>query len=472
VVDVVVVGGGAAGCVLAKRVAEAHPGRVLLLEAGPDLRADTPAALRDGWHLNDDFDWGYMAEPTPRGKTPTARRRKLLGGTSWLTRFTPRGAPGDYDAWGSGWTFDDVLPYFTRLESDLEFGGEPWHGSSGPMPVTRYPELEYTEVGGAALAALLAIGLPEVEDHNRPGAVGAGRMPMSSVSGRRVTTADAYLTTTPPNLEIRGDAEVAQVVLEGTRARGVRLLDGTVVDAERVVLCAGVYGSPAILMRSGIGPADHLRALGIDVRIDLAGVGENLADHPSTIVDCGYSGPAADGSVLHAIATFRSSVTPDDQPPDLMIWTGDPEADDEVEMAVVLLKPRSRGRVRLRSADPRDAPMIHLPALEDPSDLERLIEGYRIALEAANQPELRALCSGRAPVEPGDLAEFIRDDAYSVPHVVGTCALGTVVDALGRVHGVDGLTIADASIMPDAGSGFTHFPAIMIAEKLSEAITP
>jgi choline dehydrogenase len=225
-------------------------------------------------------------------------------------------------------------------------------------------------------------------------------------------------------------------------------------------------------MRSGIGPAEHLRTLGIDVRVDLAGVGDNLADHPCTIVDCGYVGPAAAGSVLHAIATFHSSATPDDQPPDLMIWTGDPEADDEVAMAVVLLKPRSRGSVRLRSTDPRDAPMINLPALEDPTDLERLVEGYRIALEAANRPELRALCSGPAPAEPDDLAEFILDDAYSVPHVVGTCALGTVVDALGRVHGVDGLTVADASIMPDAGSGFTHFPTIMLAERLSEHVAP
>jgi choline dehydrogenase len=472
VFDVLVVGGGAAGCVVAARCAE-RGASTLLLEAGPDLRPDIPATRRDGWRLDREYDWGYKSEPNPRGNTQNVWRTKLLGGTSWLTRFAPRGAPADYDAWPDGWHWDDVLPYFTRLEADVEFGAEPWHGDSGPMPVTRYPELDYTEAGQAALDALLASGFPLVEDHNRPGAVGAGRMPMSTAAGRRVTTADAYLETPAAGLEIRAGAEVAEIVFAGERARGVRLVDGEEIESARVVLCAGVYGNPPILMRSGIGPADDLRALGIDVRVDLPDVGENLADHPATAVDCGYIGPAADASILHVIATFRSSGTAEDETPDLMIWTGDPEDDDEVELGVVLLRPRSRGRVRLRSADPREAPVIELPALSDPYDVERLADAYRIALEAANRPELRSVCRGAAPAAPdGDLEEFIRDDAYSLPHVVGTCAMGTVVDALGRVQGVEGLTIADASIMPDVPSGFTHFPTIMIAERLSEQIAP
>ena len=471
--DVVVVGGGAAGCVVAARCAERGAATVLL-EAGPDLRTDIPASRRDGWRLDREYDWGYRSEPNPRGNTQNVWRTKLLGGTSWLTRFAPRGAPADYDAWPEGWHWDDVLPYFMRLEADVEFGADPWHGDSGPMPVTRYPELDYTDVGQAAVDALVTSGFPLVEDHNRPGALGVGRMPMSSLDGRRVTTADAYLaTTSPAGLEIRGGAEADRILFEGTRATGVRLLDGTTVAADRVVLCAGVYGNPGILMRSGIGPADHLRSLGIDARADVQGVGENLADHPATGVDCGYVGPAAPDSILHAIATFRSSGASEDAPPDLMIWTGDPEVDDEVELGVVLLKPRSRGRVRLRSADPREAPVIELPALNDPEDVERLAEGYRIALEAANRPELRAVCAGSAPSEPdGDLEELIRDDAYSLPHVVGTCTMGDVVDAREQVQGVDGVTVADASIMPEAPSGFTHFPTIMIAERLSEQIAP
>ncbi|HEX6711919.1 MAG TPA: GMC oxidoreductase [Thermoleophilaceae bacterium] len=480
--DVVVVGGGAAGCVVAARVAAAGSASVLLLEAGPDLRADTPAALRDGWRLLREYDWGYQSEPNARGKTETVTRRKLLGGTSWLTRFALRGAPGDYDAWaaavGSGWSFDDVLPYFTRLEADREFGHESWHGDDGPIPVTRYPDLEFTEAGEAAVAALRASGFPEVEDHNRPGAVGVGRMPMNSISGQRVTTVDAYLPRdqAPPKLETRAGSEVACLVFDGTRVRGVELLDGTTVEAGEVVLCAGAYGSPAILMRSGVGPASDLQAVGIDVLADLPGVGANLVDHPATFVDCGYRGPAAPDSVLHAVATFHSSLTPSSEPPDLMIWTSDPEADGELELGVVLLKPHSRGSVRLRSAAGDDAPRIALPALDDPRDVERLTEGYRIALDAANRPELRALCDGPAPSPDGDLTAAALEDAYSIPHAVGTCAMGSrpeagaVVDATGRVHGVEGVRIVDASIMPDVPSGFTHFPTIMIAERLAEEI--
>lgn len=470
--EIVVVGGGAAGCVVAARVAAGSSASVVLLEAGPDLRAATPAALRDGWRLLREYDWGYQSEPNARGKTETVTRRKLLGGTSWLTRFAMRGAPGDYDAWGPGWSFDELLPYFTRLEADREFGHEPWHGDSGPLPVTRYPELELTEAGAAALAAVAALGFPVVQDHNRPGAVGVGRMPMNAVGGRRVTTVDAYLPHdgAPPNLETRAGSHVANILFDGTRARGVKLLDGTTVDADQVVLCAGVYSNPAILMRSGVGPAAHLTALGIDVRADLPGVGANLVDHPATYVDCGYQGPAASESVLHSAATFHSDQTLSTAPPDLMIWTSDPEGDNELELGVVLLKPHSRGRVTLRSVAPDGAPVIHLPALDDPRDVERLVEGYRIALEAANRPELRAVCDGTAPSTPPDLTEAALAGAYSIPHSVGTCAMGEVVDAGGRVHGVDGVRIADASIMPDVPSGFTHFPTVMIAERLAEEI--
>jgi choline dehydrogenase len=294
--DAVVVGAGAAGCVVAARLAESGSRSVLLLEAGPDLRAEAPDEIRDAWHITRDFDWGYRSEPNPRGDVQNLWRNKLVGGTSWVTRFAPRGSPADYDEWAAlgnaGWSFDDVLPYFRHLEADADFGDTPWHGDSGPMPVRRYLELEYTELGAAALQAFEEAGFPSVEDHNQPCAVGAGRMPMTSQDGRRVTTADAYLPVgaTPPSLTIRPDTHVAEVCFEGNRARGVRLLNGDVVEASRVVLCAGVFGSPAILMRSGIGPADHLRSVEVPVRVDLPGVGANLADHPAVSIECGYSG--------------------------------------------------------------------------------------------------------------------------------------------------------------------------------------
>jgi choline dehydrogenase len=345
-----------------------------------------------------------------------------------------------------------------------------------------YLDRELTEIAAAGLQALQAVGFPVVEDHNQPGVVGAGRMPMSSRDGTRVTTADAYLPVgrTPPNLTIRPDAHVADVVFDRTRASGVRLLDGAVIEAGWVVVCAGTYGSPPILMRSGIGPAEHLRSVGIAVRLDLPGVGANLADHRGVDIDCGYRGPARTTPILHLIATFHSAAAASDEAPDLMLWLSDPRGDPPIfEIDVVLLRPRSRGTVRLRSASPTDPPCIELPNARDPFDVERLAEGYLRGREVARRPEVRRLCA--APLSPqtrgaDELPELIRAEGYSFPHVVGTCSMGprpddgAVVDSAGRVHGTGRLSVVDASIVPNGPSGFTHIPTVMIAERLSEQI--
>jgi choline dehydrogenase-like flavoprotein len=404
--DAVVVGAGAAGCVVAARLAESGSRSVLLLEACPDLRAEAPDEIRDAWHITRDFDWGYRSEPNPRGDVQNLWRNKLVGGTSWVTRFAPRGSPADYDEWAAlgnaGWSFDDVLPYFRHLEADADFGDTPWHGDSGPMPVRRYS--------------------------------------------------------------------------------GVRLLNGDVVEASRVVLCAGVFGSPAILMRSGIGPADHLRSVEVPVRVDLPGVGANLADHPAVSIECGYSGATRTDPILHIIATFHSATMDSNSAPDLMLWASDPEAPAEgpasFDIDVVLVRPRSRGGVRLRSADPTDAPHVELPAPSDPFDVERLAEGYLRGLEVLSSGTIRR--HGVEPATPAplgdELLEFVRVEGYSLPHVVGTCAMGprpedgAVVDPSGQVHGTEALSVVDASIMPDVPSGFTHVPTIMLAERLSERI--
>jgi choline dehydrogenase len=486
--DVAVVGAGAAGCVVAARLSKSGLRSVVLLEAGPDLRGRLPKDVRDGWDMTSDFDWGYSSEPNDLGVVRKVRRVKLVGGTSSITRFALRGAPGDYDEWEAlgnpGWGFVDVLPYLKAIETDADFGDEPWHGDSGPIPVDRYMLMQLAGIHASTLRALERAGFPPVDDHNRPGAVGVGRMPMNSKNGVRMTTAAAYLPAgrTPPNLEIRPEAQVARVEFLGTRATGVRLVDGNVVPAQLVVLSAGTYGSPPILMRSGIGPAEHLRSVGVSVRVDLSGVGANLGDHPAFMLDVGYHGPGPSGPVLHSVATFRSAAAPANGPPDMMFWLNDPDAPEDppqFPIDILLLKPISRGRVRLRSADPMDSPRIDLPNLSEPSDLDRLTEAYLRASEIAGDPEIRRLCSEPLPPlirDPYELRRVVREGARSIPHVVGTCAMGPspddgfVVDGTGRVFGTEGLYVVDASIMPTVPSGFTHLPTIMLAERLSEKI--
>lgn len=477
--DLVIVGAGAAGCVLARRLADRGDRSILLLEAGPDLRTATPPMLRDGWRLPsgpDWPDWGFESTPgATGGSAAKLRRGRLMGGTSWLTRFAVRGAASDFDAWAAagnrGWSYTDVLPAFQRLERDAEFGAAAGHGDAGPIPITRYPERPVSEIHERAVEALVALGHPPVDDVNDPAAVGVGRLPMSSRDGERVTTLDAYLPAgwSSPHLSIRPDAPVDRVLVAGGRAHGVRLVDGSEIRAGEVVLSAGVYGSPAILMRSGVGPAAHLRALGITVILDLPCVGANLSDHPAVELDSGARG-SSDGPVLHSIATYRSALASPSGGPDLMFWLTDPDADDPaLYLDPILLRPRSRGSVRLQSADPSAAPVIELPGLRDPADVDRLVEGYLHGVEIAGR-----LGSSVGPSAPDEARRIVTENVYSIPHTVGTCAMGpstadgAVVNQRGRVHGVDGLSVVDASIMPEPPSGFPHLITIMLAERVAE----
>jgi len=484
--DIVIVGGGAAGCVLARRLADR--GRsVLLLEAGPDLGRDAGPALLDGWKnpSGSDWttDWEYASEPDVAGGVSKLRRGKLLGGTSWLTRFAVRGHPADFDAWAArgnpGWGHSDVLPTFRHLENDVDFGTAPWHGSAGPMTIDRYRAYRRSPIHDATVAALLDLGFPAVEDHNAPGAVGVGPLPMSTRGGARQTSLQAYLppNAMPPSLTIRPGCQVDRVTIFGGRARGVRLTDGAEIAADQVILSAGTYGSPPILMRSGVGPAAHLADMGIAVQVDLPGVGENLADHPGVDLDAGFSGDAPCEAPRHTIATYRSRNQPAGAPPDLMFWVQEPsEVEGRLYLDPILLKPESRGSVRLRSADPGDSPRIALPGLSAERDVERLMDAYEQGLEIAHHAAIRALSAESPPSLPRDRAELrerVVNGAYSLPHVVGTCRMGPspstgdVVDLDGRVHGIEGLRVIDASVIPEAPSGFPHLVTIMVAEHLA-----
>lgn len=490
--DVVVVGGGTAGCVLGARLSEDPACQVEVVEAGPDLRAAMPADVRSGWGPTRSFDWGYVAEPDEHGNARALPRGRLLGGcSSTNATFALRGSPADYDAWAAagndGWSFDDVLPSFKRLESDADFGADPWHGDAGPIPIRRYRPAELTEVAAAGLRAFSATGIQPVADHNAPGAVGAGPLPVNCRDGVRVSTALAYLPgpADRPNLRLRCDAEVSSVVLAGTRATGVRLASGETIGADAVVVCAGAYGSPALLLRSGLGPATDLSALGIAVTADLAGVGANLADHPAVSVELPYRPDGEPAPLFQVVATLHSAASSSADPPDLQCLVFGPYEPPEDAPATflcgaALLKPRSRGTVKLRSAAPRDPPRVSLGYLTAQTDADRLVEGLERVEALAADPAIRALCRGdTAP--PGTVpreqrSEWVRRTCWTYHHAVGTCAMGpasdpaSVVDAAGCVHGTTGLFVADASVMPDIPSANTHIPTVMVAERLAGGI--
>lgn len=470
----------------------------MLVEAGPD-HPDVNALPRDVIDASEPtigHDWGYFADEDPDRRIPVPRARIMGGCSSTNACFALRGAPEDYDGWSTlgnpGWGFSDVLEDFRRLESDQDFGDQ-WHGTDGPIPIRRYRSEELTSAQAAFLSGAIASGHRYMEDHNRPGAVGAGPSPRNVHNGMRMSTAVTYLAQarSRANLTIRADTMVARIECSRTRATGVRLLDGSLIDADRVVLAAGTYASPAILARSGIGRADELRWFDIAPVVDLPGVGSNLVDHPLVSIDLPTK-PAPGPSRFQSHLTFHASTTDPAMPADLLLFLAGPfeVGPDQCPSGAVLgivaglMAPRSRGWVRLRSNRPRDAPRIHLAHLDDPDDLERMLDALNEARRLAASEPMAGIIHGEElspgpSCPPGDreaLAEWIRTAVSTFHHPVGTCAMGpdpdhgAVTDARGSVHGIDGLTVADASIMPTIPSATTNLPTIMVAEHIAREL--
>ncbi len=486
--DTAIVGAGAAGCVLAARLSQDAAHRVVLIEAGPDYPtlSSLPDDLRDGRRSAGSHDWEYTDAATGG---PIARAKVVGGCSATNGTIALRGAVRDFDGWAArgnpGWSYAEVLPAFLRVEDDHDFADR-WHGRGGPLPIRRYPAKELTAVNSAAYEAAVQAGFPEIADHNRPGATGLGPAPVNTLAGVRMSAAMTYLAQARerPNLTILPNAHVDRVLIEAGRAQGVRLADGRQVRAQRVVLSAGTYGSPVILMRSGIGRAQELRDLGIEPVADLPGVGRNLQEHPgvSVIWPLDEQRPQPDGPRFQIVATWASG--------------SDEEADFDMQhvpagtpalfwVSASVMTPRSRGTVRLRGPDPAAAPRIRVNLLDDPLDVARMLEGVRSARRLGARPPLARLAagperwagSGIDDADDEELAKAVKSAAWTYHHAAGTCAMGpspsagAVVDARGAVHGVEGLTVADASIMPVIPSANTHLTVLMVAERIAAWLT-
>jgi choline dehydrogenase len=471
--DFIVCGGGTAGSVVAGRLVEAGAS-VLVLEAGPDHGAYAdggwPNDLLDATRIPTSHDWGYVSDDD---RLPFERAR-VIGGCSAHNGCTVSwGHRADYDGWGlPGWEADGLQPLFEE--------------ASRRMRVRTFPEDEWSPLHRAFIDAGVVLGLP-LEDRLQTLDVGPSvcAEPSNSPDGIRWNAALAYLDPVRPDarLTIRDDTLVDRIVIEDGRAVGVAAIgpDGPFeVRADRVVVAGGTYGSPAVLLRSGIGPAADLRALGVDVVEDLPGVGGNLHDHPSYELilepNATYAEQtaafAATGRALPDELGFANLASPlaTDGVVDLHLFSEVLMGGEQPGLFVACLTPRSRGRLRLRDTDPASAPLLDHAFLSDAEghDLAVIIEGVEYARRfLATAPMAALFAKELVPGPDADLAEVIRANVAHCWHPVGTCAMGDVTDERGRVRGVEGLTVADASLMPRTVRATTNIPTVVVGERIA-----
>ncbi len=496
--DDIIIGAGSAGAVIAARLSE-DPGRqVLLLEAGPDYSRieDLPRDLVRPWISWVDHDWGFSANAR-HGRELRMHRGKVMGGTSAINGAVAlRGVPADFDAWVElgcdQWSYEDVLPWYRKLESDPE-GGD-FHGSRGPVPIERSPKDSWQPLHRAFYDACRERGFDDVWDHNRPDATGVGPWPRNRREGLRISTNIAYLMgiRDREHLTIRHGVLVDRVQLEHGRATGVVLADGNVIEAKRVCVSAGAAVTPAILLRSGIGPAEKLTPHGIKQVHVLPGVGENLIDHiaigvaasakpdiahdPAVVFEVGlrYTVPGSD-----LFNDMQIALSTNWDPEHMRGFSNAPRGYPGISFAAMLQRPYSRGSVTLRSSDPEEQPNIDLN-YGHPEDLRRLMEAARLCWDLMHSDQMAPYVDEIVAPQPGliesdlALADYVLSAASTAWHISGTARMGQATDPLavtdqqGRVHGLDGLRVADTSLQPDIVSCNTNLTSIMFGERISD----
>lgn len=498
--DYIVIGAGSAGCVVANRLTQDSDTTVLLLEAGnPDTKPEIQIPAECVNLLGSEVDWGYFSEPEPylNNRKIFCSRGKVLGGSSSINfMFYIRGNHHDYDHWqelgNPGWSYQDVLPYFKKSEHSSR-GASEYHGVDGELSVTDL--IAPAVISQRFIDAAVALGYEYNPDFNAMQQEGAGPYQVTIKDGKRHSAAAAFLMPIlqRSNLTITTGALVTRLLFEGTRAVGVEYMHHSQLYQVRVnrevILSAGAFDSPKLLMLSGIGDAAHLQALGISVVVDLPGVGQNLQDH--ILVPVAYQAtqnlhPASTSSIgeagLFLHSEGNSEATPDLQfffGPNLFVPPGYAHSDWAFTGVVSLTRLQNIGSVSLRSPNPKDAPMFRMNYLQSQSDVKKLVAGIKLMRQlfqtsAFDEFRGKEIAPGADVQSDEALVAYIRDTGSTVWHPVGTCKMGTdpmaVVDPELRVHGVEGLRVVDASIMPTITTGNTNAPTIMIGEKAADLI--